>query len=92
MKILALEFASKGFDHKQIERTGDVALFERRRVGKGYPHWEVVKIGRHNGYEIGGVKVEAAETYPSSESWGTKGWTFQDFTKAQAKFRSLIGG
>jgi hypothetical protein len=89
MKILPEQFESKGFLHRQIQRVGDVALFERSKPTHTNPHFEVVKIGRHNGYKIAGQLIAPAETYPPSTQWGSKGWTFTDRDDAWKRFREL---
>jgi len=89
LKPIPASFAKKGFDHKQIARSGNIAIYERSRIGMKCPHWEVVKIGHHNGYILAGVEIPPSETYPSSESWGVSGWTYRNLEKAKAKFDSL---
>lgn len=92
MKTLPLGFDSKGFTHRQIIRDGSVAVYERRRKGATQvPHYELVRVGSHNGYEVAGRKVEPAETYPSSEQWGSRGFTFNEESKAMARFEALKG-
>jgi hypothetical protein len=90
MKTLAKQFTKKGFIHKQIKREGNIAIYERARIGSGIKHFEVIVIASHDGYEIGGAKIEASEVYPSSASWGASGWTFVDFDIAEAKMDRLV--
>lgn len=71
-------------------REGNIAIYERARVGSDISHFEVIVITSHDGYEIGGAKIEASEVYPSSASWGTYGWTFSDLESAEAKMKELI--
>lgn len=66
-----------------------------RRSKQGRAHVEVVKIGHHNGYPLPGHGTEikmapAAEFYPSAESWGTNGFTFQNEAVAETKFREMV--
>ena len=65
-KPLKTHFRSKGFDYVQRDRIGDVALFEQSKEGLSRSYFEVVIVQRHGDYEIGGSKVEAAETMPST--------------------------
>jgi len=67
-----------------------VAVFERQGKGHSNPHFETVVIGSHNGYVIAGVRIEPAETYPSSEQWGSKGFTFRDEQPAKERFYDLL--
>ena len=90
MKPLATSFTKKGFLHTQVMRAGNVAVYRRQRIGGKAVHFETVIVGSHNGYEIGGVTVEPAETYPSSERWGEKGFTFNDAQAALAKAQTLL--
>lgn len=87
---LRTSFRSKGFDYELKHREGDVALFEQSKEGLSRSWYEVVIVQRHKEYEIGGTKVEAAETMPSTSQWGRLGWTFRDPTKAQSRFDELV--
>jgi len=75
---------------KQIKRVGDVAIFEQ-----SHPEWrdvryEVVKIGKHNGYKLGTSYIEPAETYPGNSLWGIQGWTCQTLDAAEERFNMLL--
>lgn len=89
-KPLRTSFRSKGFDYRQIERVGDVAMFEQTKPGLSEPRYEVVIVQRHDAYEIGGAKVEAAETMPSTSAWGRLGWTYRDPKEARMRFDELV--
>lgn len=88
-KPLKTAFRSKGFDYRQIERKGDVAMFEQTKHGLSGKWFEVVIVQRHDAYEIGGVMVAAAETMPSTSQWGKKGFTFRTQEAAERKFQQL---
>lgn len=95
MKILELNFIKSDWSHEQIKRSGDVAIYKRwKEEGKFpaslKPHYEVIVIKSHNGYLVGGVYVEPAETYPGSSSWGKLGWSYDSLKKAEEKFNSLL--
>lgn len=86
-------FTKVGFRFKQIVREGDLAIFHKTHLSPAHDGgFEVVIIGRHDGYEIAGNKIEPAETYPSNEQWGVKGWTYADLYHAELKFESLKNG
>ena len=91
MKKVPKSFKSRGFDHKQIKRHGSIAIYERKAAGsrKQDPHWEVIKISKHNGYNLGGNYVSPSETYPSSSMWGTCGWTCSTLAGAEEKYEEL---
>jgi hypothetical protein len=46
--------------------------------------FELVRIGRHNGFSIAGLTFPPAETYPSSSLWGSHGWTYGSVELAQS--------
>jgi hypothetical protein len=56
---------------KQLKRVGDIALYERsvEKTGRN-DGYEVIKVGRHNGYSLGGQFIEPAETYPGASQFG----------------------
>lgn len=90
MKMLRKRFQSRGFLHEQIKREGRLAIYCRHRIGRPLEqHWEVIKIGRHNGYKLGKSFIEAAETYPSDSMWGRCGWTCTTARRATNKFIEL---
>ena len=89
-KPLKTSFRAKGFDYALQKREGDVAMFEQSKQGFSRTWSEVVIVQRHGDYEIDHVKIEAAETVPSTSQWGRLGWTFRNPTKAQTKFDELV--
>ena len=88
---LEQQFQRGGFDHKQIVRQGDAAIYSQTWPGSSEPvvAFEVVCIRRHNGKEIKGQSFEPSEFYPSSTDWGKYGFTFTDNDAAFAKLREL---
>jgi hypothetical protein len=90
-KPLAVDFRASGFEMHQMMRSESTALYRKTRIGSGAISYEVVRIKKHNGYEIKGVKCEPSEFYPSSESWGTDGFTFTEveYDRALSKFRAM---
>jgi len=91
-KPLATQFRHDGFDYRQIAREGDVAIYEQKWRGCPDPNvcFEVVRIRRRDGFQIGGSFVEPAEVYPRSEAWGTDGFTLTDKDAALNKFRQML--
>jgi hypothetical protein len=75
MKKLDKDFESAGFKYKQIHRENMYAIYERHHNTSEIKHFEVIKIQSHNGLEIAGNKIPPSEYYPSSNSWGTNGFT-----------------
>lgn len=89
MKLLETTFTKKGFVHTLVQRHGNVAVYRRQKIGGKAVHFETVIIGSHNGYVIAGATIAPAETYPSSEQWGTKGFTFNEELAALKKAKQL---
>ena len=78
MKKLDKEFESTGFKYKQIHRENTFAIYERHHISSEKKHYETIKIQSHNGYEIAGNKIPPSECYPTSNSWGSNGYTCLD--------------
>ena len=78
MKQLPELFTSKGFTHRMVKRSGDVALFERYKTDPAKSHFEVVRVQSHNGRTIAGQFLPPAEFYPSTSQWGTHGFTYTE--------------
>lgn len=89
MKILPKTINSKGFTYTQIAREGKKAIYRQDKEGYTAPSFETIKIGSHNGYELNGTKIPAAETYPSSSLWGIQAWTYPTLEDAKKKFKRL---
>ena len=89
MKTLEPQFTDRGFNFTQVVRRGDLAVFHKKRVDGVAECWETVRIGRHNGYKIGGKAIAPAETFPPSSAWGSQGWTYSDEGAALDKMSQL---
>jgi hypothetical protein len=94
MKKLEVTFSKKGFNYSQVTRKGNFAIYKQEnvKVKNGSKNYEVVEIKSHNGYEIGGSKIAAAEVYPGSSQWGLLGWTYSDLKSAENRFNKLVKG
>jgi hypothetical protein len=88
---LPKEFRHDGFTYRQIARHGDAAIYEQVWNGCRNPSvaYEVIRIRRREGFQIGGRFIEPAEVYPGSEAWGTDGFTLADRDAAFAKLSEL---
>ena len=89
MKELAQTLQIGGFDLKQIKRDGNKAIYEKTKKNMKFISYEVIKIGSHTGYELGGQRIEAAETYPSNSQWGRAGWTYNTIESAETHYKRL---
>jgi hypothetical protein len=85
---LRKEFRRDGFTFRQIARERNAAIYEQTWNGCRNPSvcYEVIRIRRREGFQIGGRWVEPAEVYPRSELWGVDGFTLTNRDKAWAKF------
>jgi hypothetical protein len=90
---LDTEFNRGGFDYRQITREGRFAIYEQHWLSSPNPNvcYEVVRIRRHNGKNIGDHWIEPGEFYPSSSEWGEHGWTLLSLDAAFVKLRQLSG-
>lgn len=88
MKALPTQFKAGGFWFDQLERIGQIGLFEKTR-GRSVSY-EVVRIQRQNAWRAFGQDFPASEAMPSSELWGTDGWTYVDCDSAMVRFRDQV--
>jgi hypothetical protein len=86
-KPLSAQFRRHGFTYRQIAREGDVAIYKQTWLGCAEPSpcYEVIRICRREGFQIGGRFIEPAEVYPASKLWGVDGFTFTNREKAWTK-------
>jgi hypothetical protein len=90
-KRLPKEFRRDGFCYRQIGREGDAAIYSQTWSGCPDPAicFEVIRVKRHEGFEINARFVEPGEVYPASKLWGTDGFTVTDKEAAFAKLREI---
>lgn len=86
--VLPKKFAANSFIFTLVKRSGNVAIYQKDKP-EYKCGFEVIKINTHNGYEIAGNKIEPSEVYPSSEQWGTLGFTYTDIKDAEKRFNIL---
>jgi hypothetical protein len=84
-------FRRGDFSYRQIARQGDAAIYEQRWTGcaESSVCYEVIRIRRREGFEIGERFIGPAEVYPNSEAWGADGFTLTDKDAAFAKLCEL---
>lgn len=84
-------FRRSGMEYTQLERRGNTAIYRQHRVGAEPRHdcFEVIKIGAHDGYTMGGAFIPPAETYPGASQWGVAGWTYRTLAEAKEKLQEL---
>ena len=100
--VLSKQFRKDSYDFTQIKRSDNCALYSKQK-GDADPSFETIRIKRSkkdyqfpsrtnkNGETIQGRLIPAgSEHYPSSEDWGTLGFTHQSRSEAEAKYRELL--
>jgi hypothetical protein len=80
------EFRKGGFNYRQIAREGDWAIYEQKWRTSDNAAYEVVRIRPGSGLLAG------RELYPSSEKWGTDGFTLTDKDAAFNKLATTVAG
>lgn len=88
MKELSNYLKIRGFDHRQLSREGDIAIYEQSKAGRVFAY-EVIRIQSHQGFTLAGKTFPPAENYPSSEQWGRLGWTCASLARANEKAAQL---
>jgi len=81
---------TKGCTFTELKRRGDVSLY-LRQTPHG-PTYEVVRVQTHkkDRYVSGKLIARAGdEFYPSSTSFGDKGWYYPERPQAEVKFKEL---
>ncbi len=82
-------FTHDGFAFQRLQRSGDVALFEKRKPAHSRATFEVVIVQNHPAETICGRQYPARESMPPSEAWGTAGWTHMRLDDANHGFHAL---
>ena len=82
---------SDGFDLRLVERHGMVALYEKMKGFHAGYEVVVIQLRKPKKHPFTGVDLPLREAYPSSEDWGTYGWTYTTLERAQARMKRLNG-
>jgi hypothetical protein len=82
-------FRRDGFLHELIAKGGSVCLVRRSKRNRQI-HFEVAVLQWRKGRSWPSGRISTAGWhYPSSEKWGTYGWTYRHLAEARAKYHSL---
>lgn len=98
MQPLPESFEKSGWSFNQIARDGNIALFRKDRIGGNAESFEVIVVQSHNGREFKDPESQKvthyppAEFYPSSEQWGSKGFSLTTLTDARVRFDEMRAG
>jgi hypothetical protein len=91
MRKIPASFTRKGYEYRQISRTGDIAIYEQASDTTKW--YDVVVITKHKESKriIQGKErtFQATEVYPSDSQWGAMGWTYYTLQNAQVKANEL---
>ena len=94
MKPIDLVIRKKGFCYTQVLREEDCAVYAQSYDGETPFAYEIIVIQSHNGREMFGTHIPATEYYPSTDTWGVKGWTVSGYPDnkavAIARMHSLV--
>ncbi|HMT75797.1 MAG TPA: hypothetical protein PKA77_17115 [Chitinophagaceae bacterium] len=91
MKILELQYKKNGYDHRQIFRQDDIAIYETTTPESGRViGYEVFIIQKNKSRVIAGQQIAASESTPSNEQWGKSGWTHWLKSAAMEKATVLL--
>ena len=88
MKELPTEFMQMGDKFILEEKAGDVHMYRR-----GNDQWEVIiaqTATSDHTFPNGGKVLKGSKSYPSTNKWGTAGWTYNDRNLAIVKFTKLV--
>ena len=86
---LPCELRHDGFDLRQVQRIGQVALYEKTKGN--YTGWEVILIRERPGRHLpNGKYLPARECYPATTDWGIRGWTATTPADARKRFDKLV--
>jgi hypothetical protein len=86
------KFTLKIHTYEQVKREGDIAIYKQYVTeDKSGLRYEVVRIGRHNGYTLAGNTIAPAETYPGATQWGINGFTCLTLADAEKRFKRMQG-
>ena len=90
MQPIASTFTDRTFVYTQVERQGDVAIYEQRHKESDVTRYEVVRIRVAPAHTWpNGTASPEREVYPGSGHWGSAGWTLYRLSDAQALVQSL---
>lgn len=91
MQALPKEFTHDGFNHRQIDRQRDVAVYEKRHRSGGAKSYEVVVVQKRPATRWpDGTTTPAREAMPSTEQWGQAGWSYVDRASAYRKMAATL--
>ncbi len=93
MNTIPQTYTKNTWDYRLIERTAQGAIYSQSRKGGRVTDWEVVRIRTRKGRTIttptGSYEIKAGEYLPTTEEWGTHGWTFTSLAGARDRLNAI---
>lgn len=89
MKLLPETFRKDGFDFKLVRREGRFAIYTKTKPTYKTPSFEVGVIRRNKARTAFGRDFEDSESWPSSEEWGVRAWTYTNLDDSVRRLESL---
>ena len=87
--ILRKEFKQNSFILKQIYRDGNYAIYHKTKPNTSINHFEAIKILKEEEREMGGIKIEAHEIYPSALHFGNTAFACMTYENALARIKKM---
>ncbi len=91
LDLLPSEFERYGFSFRQVHRTPVAVVYEAMLLGGSSPTYEVIRPNISKQRNVDGTWTPCSpyEAYPSSEQWGSRGWTFLSKDEAMEKCETI---
>lgn len=89
MNTLPNEFRKDGFDFNLVRRRGSIAIYSKTKPDHAEPSYEVGLIRSNPARIAFGKEFPASESWPSSEEWGIRAWTYGSLAGALHRFGML---
>jgi hypothetical protein len=91
MQTIDTQFTERGFQYTQLAREGMVAIYTQTHTASGTIRYETVRLHIQAEHTWpNGTTTPEKEAYPSSTSWGRRGWTFFTVAEAQPQMQALL--
>jgi len=88
MKQLEKNFTKYGYEFNQVARTANAAIYSQSDNGKIIAY-ETIEILHKSEAVVFGNTLPDREAYPSSEAWGSKGWTMPNLESAYRRINEI---
>jgi hypothetical protein len=89
IQLLPVSFGRDDFRYSLVKREGLLAIYHQTKAGYARGNYEVVRIQVNPAARIFGIDYPAREALPSSEQWGTDGFTYYDLSDAETRFNRM---